>query len=224
MRDITALGVLAALVAGVGLAAETCTDVVHLSGRGELRGAVLDRRPDGGVTIAVRRSWLRDHASAEVDRLVAEDRRLVAAARADVIRRIERLLDAEPEEGSRRGDLLRRERDRLRDARDDDSEFALVHLAPRQVRRVTPAVAADARLARWGWHEGLDDVEGFSARRLRPALVEAGVDPDGEPPNLADRLPPRPQDDREWHARLALVDQALGTPVTFQGVGSTVVR
>ena len=112
-----ALGLLAALVAGVGLAAETCTDVVHLSGRGELRGAVLDRRPDGGVTIAVRRSWLRDHASAEVDRLVAEDRRLVAAARADVIRRIERLLDAEPEEGSRRGDLLRRERDRLRDAR-----------------------------------------------------------------------------------------------------------
>lgn len=205
-------------------AADTCTDTVHLAGRGELRGAVLDRRPDGGVTIAVRRAWLRDHASPEIDRLAAEDRRLAAAARDDVSRRIERLLDAEPEEGSRRGELLRRERERLRAARDDDSEFALMHLAARQVRRVTPAVAADARLARWGWHEGLDDVEALSARRLRAALVEAGVDPDGEPPDLADRLPPRPQDDREWHARLALVDQALGTPVTFQGVGSTVVR
>jgi hypothetical protein len=205
-------------------AADTCTDTVHLAGRGELRGAVLDRRPDGGVTIAVRRSWLRDHASPEIDRLVAEDRRLVSAARADVARRIERLLAADAGEGSRRGDLLARERDRLKAARDDDSEFALLHLAPRQVRRVAPAIVADARLARWGWHEGLADVESLPARRLRAALVEAGVDPDGEPPDLADRLPPRPQDDREWHARLALVDQALGTPVTFQGVGSTVVR
>lgn len=205
-------------------AADTCTDTVHLAGRGELRGAVLDRRPDGGLTVAVRRSWLRDHASAEVDRLAAEDRRLAAAARDDVSRRIERLLDADGEKGTRRGDLLERERARLRAARDDDSEFAILDLAPRAVRRVIPANPADARLARWGWHEGLDDVEALSARRLRAALVEAGVDPDGEPPDLADRLPPRPQDDREWHARLALVDQALGTPVTFQGVGSTVVR
>lgn len=218
--------VLACLTTGGGgaRAADGCTDVVLLAGRGELKGAVLGQRPDGGVVVAVRRAWLRDHASPEIDRLVAEDRRLVAAARADVARRIDRRLAAEAAERSPVGDLLRRERERLRAARDDDSEFALLEPSARQVRRVGTADAAVARLARWGWHEGLADVESLPARRLRAALVAAGVDPDAEPPPLGDRLPPRPQDDREWHARLALVDDALGTTVAFQGVGGTVLR
>jgi hypothetical protein len=223
------LGLVMLAVAGLPAAgrtgaAETCTDVVHLSGGGELRGAVLGRRDDGGVTVAVRRTWLRDHLSAAIERLVAEDRRLVGLARSDVARRIERRLAAEGAERSPMGDLLRRERTRLEAARDDDAEFALLEPPARQVRRVSPADPAAARLARWGWHEGLDDVESLSAKRLRAALVAAGVDPEAEPPSLADRLPPRPQDDREWHARLALVDDALGTPVALQGVGGTVLR
>jgi hypothetical protein len=202
----------------------TCTDVVQLDGGGELRGAVLGRTAAGGVQVAVRRVWLRGRQTPAVARLEAEDRRLVAAARADLIGRIERrLADGSPGTAAVT-DFLRRELARLRAGRDDDAEFAVLDVPPRQVRRVRPAAPAAARLARWGWHDGLDDVESLAPGRLRAALIEAGVDPDAEPPALVDRLPARPQNDREWQARMSLVEDALGTPVVFQGVGDTVVR
>lgn len=202
----------------------TCTDVVQLAGGGELRGAVLGRTAAGGVQVAVRRVWLRGRQTPAVARLEAEDRRLVAAARADLIGRIERrLADGSPGTAAVT-DFLRRERARLRAGRDDDAEFAVLDVPLRQVRRVRPAAPEAASMARWGWHDDLDDVESLAPGRLRAALIEAGVDPDAEPPALVDRLPARPQDDREWQARMALVEDALGTPVVFQGVGDTVVR
>ncbi len=203
-------------------AAETCTDRVVLTGAAEVHGAILEKTPDGGLRVAVRRSWLDQHRHPALDELVAEDRRLVAEARADVRRRIEQRLAAQGDPPAVT-ELLRRELERLDREPDADSEFALLEIPRRQVRRVRPADPEHARLARWGWHDDLDDVESLSPPRLRALLVEAGVTPDAEPPSLADRLSPRPQDDREWAARMALVEDALGESVQFQGIGNAVV-
>lgn len=214
-----------ALLAGlpvIGHAADTCTDVVVLAGAAELRGAILEKTAGGDLRMAVRRSWLAAHPHPASADLIAEDRRLVAEARADVRRRIDRRLAAKGDPAAVT-DLLRRELERLDRTADDDSEFALLEIPRRLVRRVRPAAPEHGRLARWGWHDELDDVESLSPAQLRAALVEAGVTPDAEPPSLADRLSARPQDDREWAARMALVEDALGDPVRFQGVGNAVI-
>lgn len=108
--------------------------------------------------------------------------------------------------------------------RRDESQFALLRIAPKRVVRVRSSGQAAQRIARWAWSERLADVEGRTAADLTKELEGRGIDPSAPPPPLGDRLPPLPQDDREWAARMALVEDALGDPVAFQGIGDTVVK
>ena len=109
-------------------------------------------------------------------------------------------------------------------ARRDESQFALLRIAPKRVVRVRSSGQAAQRIARWAWSERLADVEGRSAAELTKELKARGIDPTAPPPPLGDRLPPLPQDDREWASRMALVEDALGDSVAFQGIGDTVVK
>jgi hypothetical protein len=113
---------------------------------------------------------------------------------------------------------------RPRAARRGDSQFTLLRIAPKRVTKVRPSGQDAQRLARWAWSERLEDVEGRSAADLTKELKGRGIDPRSPPPGLGDRLPPLPQDDREWAARMALVGDALGDTVAFQGFGDTVVK
>lgn len=113
---------------------------------------------------------------------------------------------------------------RPRAARRGDSQFTLLRIAPKRVTKVRPSGQDAQRIARWAWSERLEDVEGRSAADLTKELKGRGIDPRSPPPGLGDRLPPLPQDDREWTARMALVEDALGDSVAFQGFGDTVVK
>ena len=109
-------------------------------------------------------------------------------------------------------------------ARRGDSQFALLRITPKRVTKVKPSGQDAQRIARWAWSERLENVEGRSAADLMKELKGRGIDPTAPPPGLGDRLPPLPQDDREWAARMALVEDALGDPVAFQGFGDAVVK
>ena len=109
-------------------------------------------------------------------------------------------------------------------ARRGETHFTLLRIAPQRVQKVRASGQAAQRIARWAWSERLEDVEGRSAPDLTKELKARGIDPLAPPPGLGDRLPPLPQDDREWQARMALVDDALGEPVSFQGFGDRVVK
>jgi hypothetical protein len=79
-------------------------------------------------------------------------------------------------------------------------------------------------LALLAWQEELPDVETRDANTLKQMLVKQGVPLEGPLPDLSGRLPAQPQSEREWAARLALVEYALGRPLDFQGMGSTIVQ
>jgi hypothetical protein len=113
---------------------------------------------------------------------------------------------------------------RPRAARRGESQFTLLRIAPKRVTKVRPSGQDAQRIARWAWSERLEDVEGRSAADLSKELKGRGIDPLSPPPGLGERLPPLPQDDREWAARLALVEDALGDSVAFQGFGDAVVK
>jgi hypothetical protein len=92
------------------------------------------------------------------------------------------------------------------------------------VKKVRPSGQAAQRIARWAWSERLEDVEERSAADLTKELKARGIDPSAPPPGLGERLPPLPQDDREWAARMALVEDALGESLAFQGFGDMVMK
>jgi hypothetical protein len=55
-------------------------------------------------------------------------------------------------------------------------------------------------------------------------LKKQGLDVSANPPDLSERFPARPQDDREWSARLAIAAYASGEPLDFQGTGDMLVE
>ena len=225
------------------------TDVIAVAGGGEIRGAVVTRLPDGSLDVAVQRDWLDAHAPEAAAALVAAERQQTRAVMKALAERLATAIAALPESRTRVLALLRREADRVdawlaADAaegggdesaegppgrrpaagRRGESQFTLLRVAPERVKGVKPSGQAAQRIARWAWSERLADVESRSAADLTKELEDRGVDPRSPPPGLGDRLPPLPQDDREWAARMALVEDALGDPVVFQGTGDTVVR
>lgn len=224
------------------------TDVIEVAGGGEIRGAVVTKLPDGSIDVAVQRTWLEGRAPEAAATLVAEERRQTRVVMESLARRIAAAIAELPESRTRTLALLRREADRIdawlaaddaRADRDgdpaapegrravagrDESQFALLRIARKRIVRVRSSGQAAQRVARWAWSERLADVEDRSAADLRKELEARGIDPVSAPPPLGDRLPPLPQDDREWTARMALVEDALGDPMTFQGFGDRVVK
>ena len=227
------------------------TDVIAVAGGGEIRGAVVTKLPDGSLDVAVDRDWLEANVPEAAAVLVAEERRQSRAVMEDLAVKLAATIRDLPESRSRVLALLRREADRVdawlaaddsagpvdggaagdapggprpKAARRGDSQFALLRIAPKRVAGVRPSGQAAQRVARWAWSERLADVETRSAADLSKELEARGIDPRAPPPGLGDRLPPLPQDDREWAARMALVEDALGDPVVFQGMGDTVIR
>ena len=205
------------------------TDVVRLVGGDVLRGQVVRREADGGLLLAVRRAWLEETAPRRATAAATAEKQQSREAIEQLINRIDRML-AEPagryDEGLTA--FLRRERRRATDllaaAHPANHQFVWVELPGAKVQDVVPAEADWRRLVQWGWHEDLPDVETLSQPRLAALLEARGIVTTDDPPRLADRLPPLPQDDREWQARIALLEDAYGPPVTFQGTGDIVVR
>lgn len=227
------------------------TDLITVAGGGEIRGAVVTRFPDGSLDVAVQRDWLETNAPEAAGVLVAEERRQTRTVMEALSKRLAAAIDALPESRTRTLGLLRREADRVdawlaaadrdavapgtegggadrplrpRAARRGDSQFTLLRIAPKRVTKVVPSGQDAQRIARWAWSERLEDVEGRSAADLTKELKGRGIDPRSPPPGLGDRLPPLPQDDREWAARMALVEDALGDEIAFQGFGDAVVK
>ncbi len=202
-------------------------DVVTLKSGRSLRGAVLNRQPDGTLTMAVSRAWLEHADPMEFAKQAERDANLQRAARTETRDRIEKEL-ADPPEAPRLAFFLKQELKRLEKELAAEKpvppQFLLLDLPPAQVAKTVPASAERQRIALFAWSEGLAGVETTSAQTLRKQLIEAGIGVDGPAPDLSDKLPARPQSDAEWSARLALVEYTLAESLDFQGMGDTLVR
>ena len=221
--------VVAAVLCVPGLAAAAGTDVVRLADGDVIRGQVVRQSPDGTVLVAARRAWLEQAHPRLARQTAAEEAGQTRAAVEQLAGRIDAMLAAPPG----RFDeslvaLLRREQARVTAMLEADSptvpQFIWLALPGNRVRGVERAEPAWRQTVQWAWHENLDGAETTSQRDLARALEERGVDPTAPPPSLVDRLPPSPQSDDQWQARVALLEDAYGKSVTFQGTGDIVVR
>ena len=214
-------------------AARLGVDVVILRGGREARGSIVEQRDDGGLSVAVRRAWLRDREpewAAELDAAKETEQR---AALETLVERTQAWMDERADDGrlcAAVGLQLERLQRKLAGggqprAEETESEFVLLSIAADQVRRVYIQPPERKELALVAWQSGIDNVESMSVNRLRETFERQKIDWQNMTVSLSGRLSSSIGDsEREWAARQAIYEYSLRSRLEFQGTGNFVIR
>jgi hypothetical protein len=103
-------------------------------------------------------------------------------------------------------------------------QFVWIELTQKKIAKVIAASDERKRIVGWSWYERLPNVETRDADDLARELKHKRIDARQPVPDLSEHFPLRLQDEREWSARMAIIDHALGKPLDFQGIGDLLVR
>ncbi|MEI8381253.1 MAG: hypothetical protein WCJ09_14080 [Planctomycetota bacterium] len=206
--------------------AQLSVDAISLKSGKVVRGIAIAAPADGPMIVATDRQWLQKHLpDLFLKATVAEtDRRKLANRQ--LIERLQKRLAAPVAEPGL-AFFLKQELERAESQREsplDPPQFVWLELERETINRFTPAAADRKRVAMWAWSEFLPNVESRDHHDLQRELTQRKVDFTANPPDLSDRVGPRLQDDREWAARIALVEYTLGKPLDFQGTGDLLIR
>jgi hypothetical protein len=207
-------------------------DMLWLAGGERLFGILMGPPQGGKVGIVVDREWFRKHYREMYDTTVAgeNDRRrallesLAKRLAAWRERRSEpKLLAAFIERSLEQTDK------RLRGLDDEKSplepsQLVLVEVPQAKVRKHYAQPPATRRVLALAWQERVPGAVEQTSAALIEQLKAKEIDPQRVAPDLADRLGPLTQDDRQWAAKVALVEyEILGKP-HYQGTGSKLIR
>ena len=201
-------------------------DVVSLKSGKAVRGAVVSEDSHGALTMAVDRRWLQQSLPDLAQKAIAHEADRRQQATEQLVGRLKKRL-ATPVDQPGLAFFLKQELERAEAGRETPPpppQFVWLELERDTIARVTIAQPDRRRLALWSWSELLPNVESRDVLDLQRELKQRKIDPTAVPPDMSERLAPRMQDDREWAARLAVVEYALGKPLDFQGTGNLLVR
>lgn len=207
-------------------------DMVTLKSGERLRGALLGEQPDGTISMAVQREWLKSNrpdmfrevtageteaAQQQLSDLEARLRKWIAARRDvnDLVAFLETELDRVAEQSA---SLKENAGEGL------DTQFVMLSLRKSQLDFWFAQPPENRNIAGLAWTFRLDDVESRELDDLVAELERRDIDPKLDQPRLTDRVPGRSQSDREWAARQAIVEFAFGKQVEFQGIGTALFR
>ncbi len=207
---------------------QLAVDVVSLKSGKAVRGAVVQADAKGALIVAVSREWLEQAHPELYQKSVSKEADLQQQAAEQLRTRLTKQLETPPNE-PRLVFFLKQELERAESllARGKPAkppQFLWLELEHDTITKVTRAPADRQRVAMWAWGERLSNVETRDALDLHRELKQRKIDATAPPPDLSDRLAPRLQDDREWSARMALVEYTLTKPLDFQGTGDVLVR
>jgi hypothetical protein len=202
-------------------------DLVQLADGSRLYGFVLDLTPDGGLTIAIEREWLKGQYPKlhEKFELLAETE--AKAAHAEMIIRLEEWLKERPEPGplQRFLTLHLKEARELEVERDTDKLFCLVTLTKAETRKVAIQAPERRHVAGIAYQHRLKDIVITPASALSKRLIDIDVKAEAEQVDLTNELPSVVrQSERQWAARRALVEFNMREPLEYQGTGTTLIR
>lgn len=204
------------------------SDVAPPNGAG-LPGAGVG--PAGGETVVflVERAWLRKRY-ADLFRQTTKDEDKIRGDALEQLRmRLTEWRQRRAEPRVLAGFLDRRIADIEKQLKNsgratEPSQILLLELPVKSVRQSFVQPADRRRLLGLAWEERLANVEGRSATELAAELRERKVDIDLAQPDISDRLPILPQTDRQWAAKVGLVEFQILAKPHFQGSGSVLVR
>lgn len=104
------------------------------------------------------------------------------------------------------------------------TRFMWLELTNKECSSLRRAPADAQRVAVWAWSENLADVTQRDRADLERALVRADIDVKLKVPDLSTELPPRPETEDQWIARLAITRYFMAGGVDFQGASGVYVR
>lgn len=203
-------------------------DIVSLKSGRAVRGAIVEGPTNGMTLVAVSRDWLQ-HANPDLFQKSttkeADSQRQVYEQLVDRLKQQLTILGQEP----RLTVFLRQQLENAEAALAAQkpvkpAQFVWVDLEQQAISKMTRATPDRQRTAMWAWCERLANVETRDVHDLQRELKDRMIDDAWAAPDLSDRLPPRPQDDREWSARLAIVEFTYAKSLEFQGTGDLLVH
>lgn len=210
-----------------GIHTQGVVDIAQLKSGRSLRGAIAWRDPNGTMTMAVSKEWLRTSNPNLFREALDENLNQRMAAWTNARRRIEeweKTVQAAPQLSF----FLKQEKERLSqliaNPAPDEPGFLWFDVVENKVAKLQRATAEQARIALLAWNEALPQVETRDEKTLTKELKGKGVDLQGPVPELLDWLPPRQQNDTEWAARRALVEYTLVKQMDFQGTAGAFIR
>lgn len=198
---------------------------ITLKSRKVIVGLVIGSDRDGSVLVAVSRAWLQKNDPL-YPKLAEESEDSERVAYTQIRDRVKELLknrDDWPAPRILEMELERAEK-RLDATEHVTSQLFFLALPTKEISRIDSPGPSGIRQAQWAWFAGLDSPEISNALTISKRLEEEHVPWQTESPELGDRFPARPQDDREWNARVALYRYSHVEAITFQGTNDRMVR
>jgi hypothetical protein len=205
-------------------------DMLAETGGERLLGIRLDDGQSDTARLLVRRAWLKAKAPKSYDKIAAAEREAGRKSLERLIDRLERWRERRSDDKALAGFLdrqiaaTRKQLEKLDQPPDDgarrqETELLFVELPRDAVRRQQVQSPQRRALLALAWQHGIADAEEISASELVKRLKAAKVDP-ALPPDLSDRVPPMEMDDRQWSAKVALVEYSLLGKPHYQGTPS----
>lgn len=221
-------GLAAAPPAKTATAPRLGVDIVTLKSGKIIRGVVVKNEGRSSLTMVVPRVWLQQ-ANVELSTRLSQDETTAQRVAWEQLRQRLTSWLANPSKSARLIVFVKNELERIekRMAHSEPSEprqFVWFDPQRETIAKVSLSSVDRRQIAFWAWSERLNDVEQRDVAHLTKELKQRGVDPTTLPPDLSQEFAARPQDDREWSARWALVQYSLGTKLDFQGTGGMLVR
>lgn len=207
-------------------------DMIARAGGERLLGIRLDDGRQETARLLARRAWLQAHAPKAYQEILQAENEATRAALAVLIDRLERWRERRQDDKTLAGYLdrklaaAREDLAALEAPADDDApareeaQLVFVEMPLEQVRRKQVQSPRRRALLALAWEHGVDDPEELAAAELVKRLKAKKIDPAEAAPDLSDRVPPRAVDDRQWSAKVAVVEFSLLGKPHYQGTGS----
>lgn len=211
---------------------DRAVDMAALVGGGQILGMFAGPPANGTATIYASREWLKKNEPALYRKVAAGENERRKQALEQYVERLKAWRERRPEPKLLNNFIERSQRDvesRLRGADEPKtdvkpSQLVVVEVPAVQVKRSWSQPPEVRRLLGLAWEARLDGIEDLSAGAVAEKLKQKSVDVDRGVPDLSDRIGVVPLDDRQWAAKVALIEfEILGQP-HFQGTGGMLVR
>ncbi len=198
-------------------------DYVSVRNQQPLFGVVLEHAARKPALVAVQRGWLRKdqpeayktYRKQELDRARHQGQILIERLK----QWIEERKDEEFLVKYLKEQLTKlRAEARAEKPREPTSQFMIVKIEAKQVRRVRRAGVERRKPLFLAYRERLKDIEIRSAENLTKELIDKGNLMPKEPVNLSDRIPSTGDNIAQWSARQAIIEQLYRTkPIKMAG-------
>ena len=205
-------------------------DRVSLQTGESLIGLAAGMTNDQRAILLVRRDWLLQHAPRHARTVLQNEQAGQKQIFQTTLDRIAAWKTARPDNVPLQS-LLKSEHARLEKQQQwleqgklPPSPLVRLLIPVKQLKSKYLQTPARRRLAALAWQAEIANVEEASAAELTKALLAKKMDPEKAMPDLSDRLGLSPQDDQQWHAKMAVVEFSLTGQPHYQGTGGVLLK